>query len=509
MTDIGSVLSDRYRLIELLGQGGMATIYRAHDSRLDRDVAVKVLRPEYGRDPEFGFRFRQEAQAAASLNHPNIVAVHDFGQDKVGPFIVMELVDGEDIATTIRRDGPMRPRQAAAIVADVARALSAAHARGIVHRDVKPGNIMLTRDGRPKVTDFGIARAVAEAQMTLPGTTLGSVHYFSPEQVRGQPATAASDTYSLGIVLYELLVGRRPWEGDSAASIAVARLSGSPPGPSDVRSHVPPVLDAIVRKALALEADERFASGSAMADALDTFLRRPGAADAAPPRAASDAARSSAAAGAAAGGRCAGAAPVGPPAPSPFAAPAPSPVAASAASTSPGDDDDAAAAQGVGGEPDGSSDDARKSDGDGDRHGPPGSLGVDPPLLGGVIAEGVDAAIVGAAGAAVGGAAAVGAASLASATAARAAAGGPVGPLGAAGESAGAALAVPGPTGGPPVSRESVPGHAWRAPDDRFGCRPDIRRTALSGRSLREPSRASDGVRTGSATSSGTARGGS
>ena len=167
MTDIGSVLSDRYRLIELLGQGGMATIYRAHDSRLDRDVAVKVLRPEYGRDPEFGFRFRQEAQAAASLNHPNIVAVHDFGQGEVGPFIVMELVDGEDLATTIRRDGPMRPRQAARIVADVARALGAAHARGIVHRDVKPGNIMLTRDGRPKVTDFGIARAVAEAQMYI------------------------------------------------------------------------------------------------------------------------------------------------------------------------------------------------------------------------------------------------------------------------------------------------------------------------------------------------------
>ncbi|MDQ2966010.1 MAG: protein kinase, partial [Chloroflexota bacterium] len=212
MAEIGSVLGGRYRLIELLGQGGMATIFRARDNQLERDVAAKVLRPEYGRDPDFGARFRQEAQAAASLNHPNVVAVYDYGQDAAGPFIVMELIDGEDLSTVIRRVGALPPRQAARLTADIARALAAAHARGIVHRDVKPGNVMLNRNGRVYVTDFGIARALAEAQMTLPGTTLGSVHYFSPEQARGEQATVSSDIFSLGIVLYEMLTGQRPWE---------------------------------------------------------------------------------------------------------------------------------------------------------------------------------------------------------------------------------------------------------------------------------------------------------
>src|SRR6187402_2768789 len=201
LAEIGQVLGGRYRLIELLGQGGMATIYRAVDTQLGRDVAVKLLRPEYLRDPDFSSRFRQEAQNAASLNHPNVVSVYDYGEDPNGPFIVMELVDGEDLATILRANGPLPPRQAARITAAVARALAAAHAKGIVHRDVKPGNVLIGRDGQVKVADFGIARAIAEAQVTLPGTTLGSVHYFSPEQARGEPATSASDIYSLGIVL--------------------------------------------------------------------------------------------------------------------------------------------------------------------------------------------------------------------------------------------------------------------------------------------------------------------
>ena len=268
MAEIGQILGGRYRLIERLGQGGMATIYRAADMGLERDVALKLLRSEYLRDPDFSSRFRQEAQSAASLSHPNVVTVYDYGEDPSGPFIVMELVDGEDLATILRRSGALPPRQATRIAAGVARALAAAHASGIVHRDVKPGNILIGRDGRVKVVDFGIARAVAEAQITLPGTTLGSVHYFSPEQARGDPATAASDIYSLGIVLYEMLTGVRPWEGDSAASVALARLSGPIPDPASARGTVPPELAAITRTALAREPADRFPSASAMADAL-------------------------------------------------------------------------------------------------------------------------------------------------------------------------------------------------------------------------------------------------
>jgi beta-lactam-binding protein with PASTA domain/tRNA A-37 threonylcarbamoyl transferase component Bud32 len=282
---LGDVLGGRYRLVELLGQGGMATIYRATDAQLGREVAVKVLHPEYGRDPAFVARFKQEAQSAASLSHPNIVGVYDFGTDADGPYIVMELVDGEDVATLLARNGPLPPRQAARLAAEVAHALAAAHARGIVHRDVKPGNVLVSSDGRVKVTDFGIARAWADARLTLPGVTLGSVHYFSPEQALGEQATEASDIYSLGIVLYELLSGRRPWEGDSAAAVAMARISAPPPLVSAVRPNVPPVLEEIDRRALSPDPAARFASAQAMADALEAFLDE-GAARAVPPVAA-------------------------------------------------------------------------------------------------------------------------------------------------------------------------------------------------------------------------------
>ncbi|MBA2299208.1 MAG: Stk1 family PASTA domain-containing Ser/Thr kinase, partial [Chloroflexi bacterium] len=270
MAEIGTIFGGRYRLVELLGQGGMATIFRAVDTQLGREVAVKLLRPEYLRDPDFLSRFRQEAQNAASLSHPNVVTVYDYGEDPSGPFIVMEYVDGEDLATILRRNGALPPTQAARIAAAVARALAASHARGIVHRDVKPGNVLIARDGRVKVVDFGIARALAEAQMTLPGTTLGSVHYFSPEQARGEPATNESDIFALGIVLYEMLTGSRPWEGDSAAGVALARLTGPVPDPALVRGSIPPDLAAITRKALARLPSDRFASAAAMAEALES-----------------------------------------------------------------------------------------------------------------------------------------------------------------------------------------------------------------------------------------------
>ncbi len=272
MAALGDVLGGRYRLVELLGKGGMATIYRATDAQLGREVAVKVLHPEYGRDPAFVARFKQEAQSAASLSHPNIVGVYDFGTDADGPYIVMELVDGEDVATLLARNGPLPPRQAARLAAEVAHALAAAHARGIVHRDVKPGNVLVSSDGRVKVTDFGIARAWADARLTLPGVTLGSVHYFSPEQALGEQATEASDIYSLGIVLYELLSGRRPWEGDSAAAVAMARISAPPPPVSAVRPNVPPVLEEIDQRALNPDPAARFASADEMAAALEGYL---------------------------------------------------------------------------------------------------------------------------------------------------------------------------------------------------------------------------------------------
>ncbi len=275
MTEIGSVLGGRYRLVELLGQGGMATIYRARDAQLDRDVAVKLLRPEFGRDPDFLARFRDEARAAASLNHPNIVSVFDFGEEASGPYLVMELVDGQDLASILRENGPLPPRQAARVSAEVAKALHAAHVRGIVHRDVKPSNILVGRDGRVKVADFGIARALTESQLTLPGVTMGSVHYFSPEQARGEPATQASDIYSLGIVLYESLTGQRPFSGDGAAAVALARLSSTPPRPSSVRPGVPPELDRFVQRAMALDPAERFASAASMASALEGWLTDP------------------------------------------------------------------------------------------------------------------------------------------------------------------------------------------------------------------------------------------
>ena len=244
MADVGHVLGGRYHLAELVGQGGMATIYRARDTKLGRDVAIKVLRGEYGSDVSFLARFQREAQAAAQLNHPNVVAVFDYGQDPVGPYIVMELVTGGDLAGALRERGPLPPTVAASIAQQIADALDAAHARGIVHRDIKPSNVLLSTGGRVKVADFGIAQAFTDAQLTMTGVTMGSVHYFSPEQARGDPVGAPSDIYSTGLVLYEMLTGQRAYSGGSAAEVAMARLSGRIPTPVSVRPDVPMALDA-------------------------------------------------------------------------------------------------------------------------------------------------------------------------------------------------------------------------------------------------------------------------
>jgi len=273
---VGQVLNGRYRLVELVGEGGMATVYRGHDTQLGRDVAVKVLRADYGRDPAFVTRFRQEAQSAAALNHPNVVNVYDYGMEAGDPFIVMELIEGGDLAEILRERGALDPIAAARVAQQVADALDVAHGRGIVHRDIKTSNIMITRSGRVKVGDFGIARAFSEAQITLPGTTLGSVHYFSPEQARGELVTTASDVYSLGLVLFEMLTGRRAWTGDSAGAVAVARLAGDPALPSTINPEVPHALDAIVRAALARIPSDRPTAGQLSA-VLNRFIANPAA----------------------------------------------------------------------------------------------------------------------------------------------------------------------------------------------------------------------------------------
>jgi len=273
MADLGDVIANRYRLDELIGRGGMAAVYRAWDVPLARPVAVKLLRPEILADPDLAFRFRREAHAATVLRHPNVVACLDTGREGDQPYLVMDLVDGEDLAARLRRDGALPPAEATRIAIDVARGLAVAHARGIVHRDVKPGNILLGTDGVARVTDFGIARLAAEAEATIPGTTLGSVHYFSPEQARGATTTAASDVYSLGLVLFEMLTGTRPFSGSSPAEIALARVDAPAPSPVAVNPSLPPALDAVVRRALAPDPADRFPNGGAIAAELEALTR--------------------------------------------------------------------------------------------------------------------------------------------------------------------------------------------------------------------------------------------
>ncbi len=267
------IIGDRYQLGRIIGRGGMATIHEAMDLRLERPVAVKLLRPEAAADADLADRFRREALAATVLRHPNIVACLDTGTDQGQPYLVMDLVEGEDLAARLKRGGRLAPAQAGRIALDVARALGVAHVRGIVHRDVKPGNILLAEDGRAMVTDFGIARLAADAEAAKPGTTLGSVHYFSPEQARGATTTPASDIYGLGLVLYEALSGSRAFSGDTTDAIALARIGAAPPSPRLVRPEVPAELDAVVRRALAPDPDDRYANGNAMAAALESAVQ--------------------------------------------------------------------------------------------------------------------------------------------------------------------------------------------------------------------------------------------
>ena len=275
MVEPGDMLAGRFRLDELVGRGGMATVYRAWDTVLGRPVAIKLLRPEIIADPDLALRFRREAHAAAVLHHPNVVGYLGAGSEGSTPYLVMELVDGDDLATRIRREAPFEPSAAARIARDVANGLAIAHARGIVHRDVKPGNILVDADGRARITDFGVARIAAESEATIPGTTLGSVHYFSPEQAQGLTTNPASDVYSLGLVLFEMLTGTRPFSGDTPAAVALARVGATAPSARAVNPDVSADIDAIVARALQTDPSARYPEGGAFADAVDRTLAPP------------------------------------------------------------------------------------------------------------------------------------------------------------------------------------------------------------------------------------------
>jgi eukaryotic-like serine/threonine-protein kinase len=263
-------LSDRYELGEILGFGGMSEVHLARDLRLHRDVAVKVLRADLARDPSFYLRFRREAQNAAALNHPAIVAVYDTGEAETAagplPYIVMEYVDGITLRDIVHNDGPIPPRKAIEIIADACQALNFSHQHGIIHRDVKPANIMISHTGAVKVMDFGIARALADSgnSVTQTAAVIGTAQYLSPEQARGESVDARSDVYSLGCVLYEILTGEPPFVGDSPVAVAYQHVREDPVPPSQKHEGISPELDAVVLKALAKNPDNRYQSAAEM-----------------------------------------------------------------------------------------------------------------------------------------------------------------------------------------------------------------------------------------------------
>jgi serine/threonine-protein kinase len=270
------VLGGRYRLIAEIARGGMAVVYRAQDTLLERLVAVKLLHPQFVGDPEFLERFRREARAAARLSHPNIVSIYDVGDDQGTPYIVMELIDGGNLKDRIRQAAPLPDAEIRSIGAALASTLDYAHRKGIVHRDVKPQNVLLGEDGRPRLTDFGIAQAMASSGLTRTGAVMGSVHYIAPEMVRGRTALPQSDVYSLGVVLYEMATGRVPFQGETDLSVAVAHVEELPAAPRALNARLAPDLEAAILRALAKAPDLRFASAADFAEALRTAS--PGAA---------------------------------------------------------------------------------------------------------------------------------------------------------------------------------------------------------------------------------------
>jgi len=277
VVEIGRIVGGRYRLMELLGEGSFATVYRAHEIAQNRDVALKLLRPEFARNPDFMSDFRWQARVAASLDHENIAAVYDFGTDAAGTYLVAEYVDGADLATLLERNGPVPPRRAAEAAAEVGRALQAAHDRGLPHGDLQPRNVMVTRDGHVKVTDFGIARAAAAVADATSANIKrhdgdSAAQAATPRGRIGGTPSESSDVESLGFLLYEMLTGRAPWIGESDAAVAAARQAGPPPRPSALNPAVPADLDEIALRSLSPVPQLRYPTAAAVADALESFV---------------------------------------------------------------------------------------------------------------------------------------------------------------------------------------------------------------------------------------------
>ncbi len=268
------VLGNRYEITKAIARGGMARVYLARDRSLDRPVAVKELVPEFAADESFVERFRREAQAAANLTHPNIVGVYDWGTQDNTYFIIMEYVDGPVLSKVLRDEGPLHPRRAAELASEVAAALGFAHSRGVVHRDVKPGNVILTSSGQAKVTDFGIARAMSapEENLTQAGSVMGTATYFSPEQAQGLQVDQRSDLYSLGVVLFEMVTGRTPFTGETPLAIAYKHVQDQPPAPSTLVSGLPTGLEAVIMKLLRKRPEDRYANAEDLRADLRRFL---------------------------------------------------------------------------------------------------------------------------------------------------------------------------------------------------------------------------------------------